>query len=435
MKKIWPIRFRIDVRAPAKQAVEVLTVASLFVLSTRMWSVGEHIVFLSILFALILAITSLAQESTRWSPPKLNLIPLALLAIMVAIMLSSAAWAPEIHRTLSYAGFSVLQILIGLALSRIVSVSTVLYGVFAGSLGVSFHSFATSISQESFVPEMPLGLFTNESDLSHILGLGVVCSLALVSRNIVKSVIAVAGAGFLLWHISLLTYFTTTVSLASAFAVTVAIFILRSIPPHAKKTASLIIAVVASVLLTLVVVFRNQLQVFAGKTPDFSGRVPFWERFWTSILEKPFFGFGWGWTRDEFGGTDRIVPHNEIFTAHNGFLDVAFALGLPAALLLAISLGASFFLSYRLATSDGIPWIASGIPSVVAYLLVHDLTGSWLPRTVGLFLVGLLFGLIARERNAIGYGDSRSGARVTETRFGAPEEHSPAPHRQQGVAD
>jgi len=134
-----------------------------------------------------------------------------------------------------------------------------------------------------------------------------------------------------------------------------------------------------------------------GKTPDFSGRVPIWERFWGNIQEKPFTGVGWGWTRDEFGGTDRIVPHQEIFPAHNGFIETAFALGIPAAILLAFSLGFALYIGYFNSIDSSATWVTAGVPVLLTYLVVHDLGGTWLPRVLGLFLMGLLFGLIARN--------------------------------------
>lgn len=56
-----------------------LLVASMFVMSVRMWYVQEHIVFLVILFALVVSIlANPAQQSV--AAPKLTVIPAGLLA-------------------------------------------------------------------------------------------------------------------------------------------------------------------------------------------------------------------------------------------------------------------------------------------------------------------------------------------------------------------
>ena len=392
-----------------------LLVASVFVMSVRMWYVQEHIVFLVILFALVVSIlANPAQQSVV--APKLTVIPAGLLVLLGIVMIFSALWAPQIHSTLAYAGFSVLQILIGLALSQLVNIREVFAGLALGALGVSLYSVAVSFAQ-GFPSNgaMPMGLFTNQSDLSHLLGIGVVAAAALISRSIAQSVFAATLAGVLLWHISTLGYLTTTVSLVAAAAMVAVISVVREMRPSVKPLASLVVFVLGVGVLAVLWIFRQPLQILVGKTPDFSGRVPIWERFWGNIQERPFMGVGWGWTRDEFGGTDSILPHQEIFPAHNGFIEIAFALGIPAAILLALSLALALYLSYSDAIDSSHSWAMVGVPVLLTYLSVHDFAGTWLPRVLGLFLMGLLFGLIARnsEDVDIPVENRRSSPRLT----------------------
>ena len=374
-----------------------LLIASIFVMSVRMWFVQEHIVFLVILFALVVSIlANPAQRSVV--APKLTVIPAGLLVLLGIVMIFSAFWAPQVHSTLAYAGFSVLQILIGLALSQLVNIWEVFAGLALGALGVSLYSLAVSFAQ-GFPSNgaMPMGLFTNQSDLSHLLGIGVVAAVAVISRSLAQSVFATTLAGVLLWHISTLGYLTTTVSLVAAAAMVAVISVVREMRPSVKPVASLVFFVLGVGVLATLWIFRQPLQILVGKTPDFSGRVPIWERFWGNIQERPFTGVGWGWTRDELGGTDRILPHQEIFPAHNGFIEIAFALGIPAAILLVLSLALALYLSYSNAIDSSQSWVMVGVPVLLTYLAVHDLAGTWLPRVLGLFLMGLLFGLLARN--------------------------------------
>lgn len=391
-----------------------LLVASMFVMSVRMWYVQEHIVFLVILFALVVSIlANPAQQSVV--APKLTLIPAGLLVLLGIVMILSVFWAPQIHSTLAYAGFSVLQIFIGLALSQLVNIREVFAGLALGALGVSLYSLTVSFAL-GFPSngEMPLGLFTNQSDLSHFLGIGVVAACALISRNVVHTVFVATLAGFLLWHISSLEYLTTMISLVAATAMIGVISLVRKLDTSVKTFASLVVVVASVVALAILWAFRQPLQILVGKTPDFSGRVPFWERYWGNIQEKPLIGVGWGWTRDEFGGTDQILPHQEIFLAHNGFIDIAFALGIPAAILLVVSLALALYLGYVNAIDPSQSWVMVGVPVLLTYLAVHDLAGTWLPRVLGLFLMGLLFGMLARNRQD---GDIPVENRLTSPRL------------------
>jgi O-antigen ligase len=361
-----------------------------------MWKIDEHIVFLVILFALVLTVFSNPPEQQVLSSYS-ALVPSILLGLLGLLMVLSSLWAPHVHSTLAYAGLSVLHILIGFLLSLLVGIREVFAGITLGAFAVSVYSFALSIAQGFPSDEsIPLGLFTNKSDLSYLLGIGLITSIALFSRRTVTNLLIMAVASFLLWHISLLDYLTTSVAIAAASFVLVASAVVKILPAHKRFGGSTVSLIAGAVALVLIWTFREPLQVLAGKTPDFSGRVPIWQRFWENIQDKPLSGVGWGWTRDEFGGTDRILPHQEIFPAHNGFIDIAFSLGIPGAILLAGALLVSFVLSYLRSIGTSSSWVYLGLPVLLTYLVVHDLSGSWLPRVLGLFLMALLFGLIGR---------------------------------------
>lgn len=385
-----------------RDAVETLMVASFFVVSTRMWYVQEHVVFLSILFALTLGSLALGLSLIPRVEGSLRSTPLLLLFGLGAVMLLSSLWSPEFHRTLAYAGFSVLQILIGFSLSRIIRLESFLAGVFLGSVGVGAYSVAVSLSRglSPWDGDMMKGLFTNQSDLSYILGMGVVTAIPFLGRKKLQTLGFGVAIIFLIVYLQNLDFLTTAVSLASCVAVAVGVAIVRVAPKNFRGKISAGLAIAAGLAISLAWVFRSSLQIAAGKTPDFSGRVPFWQRYWGNIQEEPLLGVGWGFTRDEFGGTDKIMPHQEIFTAHNGYIEVAFILGIPAALLLVSALAIGLFASFVDATKTHAAWLSAGVPIFVTYLIVHDFTGSWLPRVIGLFLMGAIFGFMARSRKS-----------------------------------
>lgn len=386
--------------------MEALLVASFFVVSTRMWYVEEHVVFLTILFSLIVGSLALGLSLIPPLDGSLRSLPVILLLVPGAVMLLSALWSPEFHRTFAYAVFSILQILIGITLARIIQLDSLLAGIFLGSLGVGLYSVAVSLAKglSPLEGDMLKGLFTNQSDLSFILGMGVATAIPLLGKHWSKTALFGSGALFLLVYIRHLDYLTTSVTLAAVVVVMVGILIVRRAPEANRKKISIGLAAFAGVAITLLWIFRGPLQVALGKTPDFSGRVPIWLRFWGNIQEQPLLGVGWGFTRDELGGTDRIAPHQEIFPAHNGFIEIAFALGIPAAIVLASGLALAFVVSFGDATKVNASWLVVGVPLFVTYLIVHDMAGSWLPRVIGLFLMGAIFGYLAfseKERKTL----------------------------------
>ena len=383
-----------------RDVVETFMFASFFVVSARMWYVEEHVVFLSILFALVFG--SLASGLTLI--PRLDLslrsLPILLLLAVGAVMLLSSLWSPEPHRTFSYAVFSVLQIFIGISFARIIKIESLLSGVFLGALGVGLYSLTISFARglNSLDGELLMGLFTNQSDLSFILGLGVATAIPFLGKQVRTTLLFGSGALFLLVYIWHLSYLTTAVTLTAVSVVVVGLIIVRNTEVERRMKVSLGLAALAAAVVVALWFFRAPIQVALGKTPDFSGRVPFWLRFWGDIQEQPFLGVSWGFTRDELGGTGQIVPHQEIFPAHNGFIEIAFALGIPAAILVATALVVAFVVGFVSASKANASWLAAGVPLLVTYLLVHDLAGSWLPRVLGLFMMASIFSYLATKQ-------------------------------------
>ena len=387
--------------APAVQhrrdVVETLMFASFFVVATRMWYVEEHVVFLSILFAL--GFGSLASGLTL--VPRLEFgvrsLPILLLLAFAGVMLLSFFWSPEPHRTVAYAVFSVLHILIGVSIARVIRLQSLLAGIFLGSLGVGLYSAVASLARglNPLEGDQLRGLFTNQSDLSFIVGMGVAAAIPFLGKRLISTVFFGSGAlllGLYVWH---LDYLTTAVTLAAVAVVAAGLIVVRSSPVERRRKVLAGLAGIAAVAVVTLWIFRAPIQVALGKTSDFSGRVPFWLRFWGDIQERPLSGVSWGFTRDEFGGTDQIVPHQEIFPAHNGYIEIAFALGIPAAVMVAGALAVAFVVGFVGASKVNASWLAAGVPLFVTYLIVHDISGSWLPRVLGLFLMASVFGYLA----------------------------------------
>ena len=375
--------------------VQTLLVAVVFVLASRIWPVDEHIVFLSVFFALVALALRSPQDWVR--PRLLNLVPLAAMIAIFVILIASPLWAPEAPRSLSYAGFSFLHFLIGAAVAVAIPFARIFAGVLSGAMLVGLHSLYVSVTDPSrgVVEGLYLGEFTNQSELSHLLGLGFILVVAFLSRRWwVNGLVVLAGLLLGIYVVSL-GYLTTAVSIAAALWVYAGIFVVRAAGDTRKRSVSFVFGALTAALAVFAWTFRAPLQVFAGKTPDFSGRTWHWSYFWGEALERPWLGLGWGWTIEGWS-TEEIIPVQEFFPAHNGYIEIAYLLGIPAMVLLVIAVSFSAFLAFAGAVSrNQVPWIASALPAFVIYLAVHDLASTSFTRTIGFFVLGVSVVLVA----------------------------------------
>jgi exopolysaccharide production protein ExoQ len=136
-----------------------------------------------------------------------------------------------------------------------------------------------------------------------------------------RSATAVAGIGFILVMVIILRY----VSIRQ---------------PHARIVA-IYIAFTITVIVSLLVINNYQaLFGLLGRSETLTGRIPLWYMTAESIAERPVFGYGYGayWLGLE-GPSARIWNslHWNPSHAHNGFVDLAFQLGLVGLSIFLIS--------------------------------------------------------------------------------------------------
>lgn len=92
----------------------------------------------------------------------------------------------------------------------------------------------------------------------------------------------------------------------------------------------------------LIISLDNIVQIF-GKDLTFTGRTIIWDAVINMVIERPFFGYGYGsfWKEDSFtfNYVNQYVPWSDLhFQAHNGFLDILTSIGFIGLILIICTL-------------------------------------------------------------------------------------------------
>jgi hypothetical protein len=381
---------RLETSALSTRMVEIFMIAGIFVLMARLWPINQHVVFFSVWVALIAYVV--------WKgPQKLNhtlvgYIPLGLMGAVFAIMAGSSLWAPEMWRTFSYSVFSFLHFLIGVTVAIAFPLMRIVGGLILSVAGVAIYGIILGIVDPSrgVTAGLVMGEFTNQSELAHFLGVGLVLIISVVRRSAWERILVGLLAGGISTYLFYVGYLTSFVAVFSALWVYLGIAVVRRLGPQRRWLGAGLAALLTVSVTALLWIFRIPLQIAAGKTPDFSGRVPFWEHFWTIAIANPWGGLGWGWLTWLPPGQETPHPVQEFFPAHQGYIEFAYMLGIPAMILIIAVLSLLLARSFWVASDPkSPPWIA-WLPALVAYLSVFDLAATFHTRTIGMFFLGLL---------------------------------------------
>ena len=373
------------------RTVELCMIAGIFILMARLWPINQHVVFFGVWVVLVAYVVWKGPQQLSHSV--LGYIPLGLMGAVFAIMAGSSLWAPELWRTFSYSVFSFLHFLIGATVAIAFPIVRIVGGLILSVAGVAIYGIVLAIVDPSrgVTKDLVMGEFATQSELSHFLGVGLVLIISVVTRSawarILLGFLAIGISTYLLY----LGYLTSFVAVLSALWVYLWVGLVRRMGPQRRRLGVGLAALLTVVIAALLWVFRASLQIAAGKTPDFSGRVPFWEHFWSIALANPWGGLGWGWLTWLPPGQEIPHPVQEFFPAHQGYIEFAYMLGIPAMVLIIAVLGLLLVRSFWVACDPtSRSWIAASLPAVIAYLAVFDLAATFHTRTIGLFFLGLL---------------------------------------------
>jgi hypothetical protein len=272
--------------APAKlhSVGDTLAVAAVFVLMARLWDNNDHLVFMALLAGLVGYIAWRKPQPLRHTV--VNYVPLALMGTVFLVMAASSLWAPEFYRTFAYSVFSFLHFLIGIAVALAFPVARIVGGIILAVAAISLYGLGLGIvdPERGFTEGLLMGEFTNQSEISHVLGIGLILVLgAWYQSGVLRLPLVFLGIGLVV-YLEYLGYLTSFVALAAGVWVYGVVILVRRLRPELRTRGVLLAAGVSVLVAAVLWAVRVPLQLRAGTTPDFSGRIPFWEHFWSLAL-------------------------------------------------------------------------------------------------------------------------------------------------------
>jgi len=390
---------------------EVALIAAVFVLSSWYWPASEHISHLVIFFLVLLL---WIERKPAWSVQLRFMVPTVFFLFFLAWLFLSVAWSGAIHQSLSYALLVVLTGATAVMVGAIVGIERAIQGIVVGVLFLQLHGFVSPDGDNQDGGRYSWG-FSNPSELSVLLGAGFIASVFLMGSKTTQNLLAgvlVIYLGWSVWNIGILTG-----------VVAVVVGLMSMVPVlHARRVRMQFRwSVIGGYLLAgtgAIAVFwsnRGPLLALVGEDSTMSLRTVIWDYYWEAVMWRPVIGPGWGnsygWNPIE---RDRLQQVSEFFPAHNGFIDTALMLGLVGLGLLVATLVALFFAGISRVVIEEFPLRHSFVPVLVVYLSLNDMMATSLPKFVGIFLMGLMSGLLLRDPtgNASGRGFSAQSERV-----------------------
>jgi O-antigen ligase len=144
-------------------------------------------------------------------------------------------------------------------------------------------------------------------------------------------------------------------------------------------------------------VFREPILRPLGEDPNLSGRTIIWDWYFEAFLWEPVIGIGWGNSYNWPLTPGDIYPTGQYFIAHNGFIDIGLVTGGVGVALIVATLVLVFLRGSSLALDKAKSLSYLFIPTLLAYIVINDIMATFLPRYIGVFLVGAMVGLVVSE--------------------------------------
>ena len=311
----------------------------------------------------------------------------------------SSTWSPSLHLSLGRAVTVGLVAAIGVAIGFALKPLTVAQGLI---LGVVFHvlhaTFTDGLGPLGFLAlGSEPGLFTNISDMTLLLGVGVVSALSIATKWPTFVVISLPLIVFFLVTGRGIAVLTMFFAVASAFVVGLMVLHLRNSSDRVRRTWRVGYPIVVALGVIIFWIFREPILRPLGEDPNLSGRTIIWDWYFEAFLWEPIIGVGWGNTYNWPLTEGDIYPTGGYFIAHNGFLDIGLVTGGVGVILIVATLVLIFLRGSSLALDRAKSLSYLFIPTMVAYIVVNDIMATSLPRYIGVFLVGTMVGLVVSE--------------------------------------
>lgn len=391
----WPV---VDRRAfvSATSFLEVLLISGVALLFHQYWKVDEHLVFFLVI------VWAALQVLRRGIPVSLEGtvgLPLVAMSIFALWLISSSMWAENVALSFSYSLLTAASLVAGVLLALSVSVRLVILGFLLSAGVIAIHGLLQSGGLEGILnSHSGTGLFSNPVSLTFALGLAVssVAGARFASKEYAWVWIVVAVVLF--FYMVSQDILTSVIAVCAATIVSAVISHLRSLTENAQRWALRAYVAVGSAAGALLLVFQEIVVTFLDGEPGFSGREPIWQGYVEAFTWSPILGTGWGTSVGWDPMPGELFAVKEFFPAHNGFLDIALMLGIVGVLLFTVAIISIFFIGFTRSIDSAHSPTFAFIPVVLTYLVINDLMISFLPRFIGLFVIGVMLGFLLKKK-------------------------------------
>lgn len=336
---------------------------------------------------------ALAARPWRWEPGDALRISIPVALVAVAMLSSTWSGVPSVTwwRAVQFGGTTLVGIYLATQLTPLLQAGVIAISQTAGVMlslvrGVVDRPRAIEVTEGT---EALAGIYFNRNSLGPVAGLALVATLALALGLTERWQQLVLG-GFVLLDAVALWWARSLTSIAATLAgvgVLVAVHLLRRTPnPFPRRWAMMTAGGV--VLGTLTAALWRPLASATGKSPTLSSRTPLWDYTVELIGLRRFRGWGFSsfWEDPAYLTQTRARVEWLPTSAHNGFLETALGVGLPATLLLVVGIGLAWWRTGRDALTDPGPWRA-WVPAVLVFAVVANLTESFVLANQVLWVV------------------------------------------------
>ena len=386
-------------QVPLIGLLEVVLVAFFLVIASRYWSISEHVAYIS-----LFAATALIAVTRGVTGPLSvrRFLPLIAFALFIGWSVLSSSWSSSFHLSLGRAVTVGLVAAIGVCIGFALKPRTVATGLVLGIFFLVAH--ATLVSEwhplQAIFPNSESsepGLFTNIADMTYVLGVGLVASTLVALKSRSTAFISVPMILLFLVSAAGIAVLTMFFAVAGATFVGLMVLHLRYSNDRLRRILRIVYPAVVSLGVVTFWLLRERIGRALGAEPDLSGRTIIWDWYFEAFLWEPIIGIGWGNTYNWPLTEGDIYPTGGYFIAHNGFLDIGLVTGGVGVILIVATLVLVFLRGSSLALDRARSLSYLFIPTMVTYIVVNDIMSTSRPRYTGVFLVGMLVGLVVSE--------------------------------------
>jgi O-antigen ligase len=267
------------------------------------------------------------------------------LLLLLAMALLSALWSLAPERSLARAATLLATTMIGIFIGcRFAAhdAMRILFWTLVLALGCNLlvtlllpEHGVTRIHRRGYLPFAWQGATGNKNVLGGLAAVAALFFLVGTIRRRIEPLPGILCSALALVTLILAQAATAQVALGAALAVLIATLLAQRfrVPPTFLLVAMIVALSIAAVLVAGV--WRDQFAALLERDDDFTNRTQIWVDAIAIIADQPWTGYGYGalWGLEHGHLFPETVSTARAEHAHNGFLNLATELGLPAALL------------------------------------------------------------------------------------------------------